>query len=67
MRKSMMKVKFLMVNESGMEIKTRDNGFKSKLMHCIETNQPVSVVYDGKTYLLNPRNILAVEIDGVKQ
>ncbi|WP_195310503.1 hypothetical protein [Streptococcus salivarius] len=63
----MMKVKFLMVNESGMEIKTRDKGFKSKLMHCIETNQPVSVVYDGKTYLLNPRNILAVEIDGVKQ
>nr|DAS85179.1 MAG TPA: hypothetical protein [Caudoviricetes sp.] len=63
----MIKVKFLMVNESGMEIKTRDKCFKNKLMHCIETNQPVSVVYDGKTYLLNPRNILAVEIDGVKQ
>lgn len=55
-----------MVNEAGMEIKIRDKGFKSKLMHCIETNQPVSVVCDGKTYLLNPRNILAVEIDGVK-
>ena len=63
----MIKVKFLMVNESVMEIKIRDKGFKSKLMHCIETNQPVSVVYDGKTYLLNPRNILAVEFDGVKQ
>ena len=60
----MIKVKFLMVNESGMEIKTRD---KNKLMHCIETNQPVSLVDDGKTYLLNPRNILCVEIDGVKQ
>lgn len=56
-----------MVNESWMEIKTRDEGFKSKIMHCIETDQPVSVVDDGKTYLLNPRNILAVEIDGVKQ
>lgn len=56
-----------MVNESWMEIKTRDKGFKSKIMHCIETDQPVSVVDDGKTYLLNPRNILAVEIDGVKQ
>lgn len=56
-----------MVNESGMEIKSSDKLFKSKLMHCIETNQPVSVVDDGKTYLLNPRNILAVEIDGVKQ
>ena len=56
-----------MVNESGMEIKTRDKCFKNKLMHCIETNQPVSVVHDGKTYLLNSRNILAVEIDGVKQ
>lgn len=63
----MIKVKFLMVNESWMEIKTRDKGFKSKTMHCIETDQPVSVVDDGKTYLLNPRNILAVEIDGVKQ
>ena len=63
----MIKVKSLMVNESGMEIKTRDKGFKNKLMHCIETNQPVSLVDDGKTYLLNPRNILCVEIDGVKQ
>lgn len=63
----MITVKFLMVDESGMEIITRDKGFKSKLMHCIENNQPVSVVDDGKTYLLNPRNILAVEIDGVKQ
>ena len=56
-----------MVNEYWMEIKTRDKGFKSKIMHYIETGQPVSVVNDGKTYLLNPRNILAVEIDGVKQ
>ena len=29
----MIKVKFLMVNESWMEIKTRDKGFKSKIMH----------------------------------